>query len=141
MIMEIEIKKVDGLKLTGKDNSGHEIIIDTRKENGGHDSGPSPMELLLFSLGGCTLMDVISICDKMRVNYDDIRIKIKGERQDKHPKIFKHIEIKYLVYGKNPDESKIKKAIELSIGKYCSVHAMLSKSASISSNLEIIRNK
>ncbi len=139
--MEVEIKKVDGLKLIGKDDSGHEIIIDTKKELGGHDSAPSPMPLLLLSLGSCTLMDVISLIDKMRVDYSNIMVKITGERRNEHPKTFKNIEIKYIVYGKNPDESKIKKAIELSTEKYCSVHAMLDKSVSISSSFEIISNK
>jgi len=140
-IMKVEIKKIDGLKLTGKDNSGHEIVIDTKKELGGHNSGISPMKLLLLSLGSCTLMDVISLCDKMRVNYEDMIVKVKGERLDKHPKIFKSIEVKYLVYGKDPDESKIKKAIDLSTKKYCSIHAMLGKSTAISSSLEIIKRK
>lgn len=139
--MEIEIKKVDGLKLIGTDESGHEIVIDTKKELGGHDSGISPMKLLLLSLGSCTLMDVISLCDKMRVDYDDIEVQVKGERRDKHPKIFKSIEIKYVVYGNDPDESKIKKAIDLSSKKYCSIHTMLGKSAAISSSLEIIKRK
>ena len=139
--MEIEVKKVEGLKLIGKNDSGHEIVIDTGKEYGGHDSGPKPMELLLLSLGSCTLMDVISLIDKMRVDYDDITVKVSGERRNEHPKTFKNIEIKYIVYGKDPDESKIKKAIALSIEKYCSVHSMLEKTASISNSLAIIKQK
>jgi putative redox protein len=139
--MEVEIRKIDGLKLKGKDDTGHEIVIDTKKELGGHDSAPSPMKLLLLSLGSCTLMDVISLLDKMRVDYDDIKVKVTGERRDKHPKTFKNIEIKYTIYGKNPDESKIKKAIGLSTEKYCSIHAMLAKSASISDSFEVIRKK
>ena len=139
--MEVEIRKIKGLKLKGKDDSGHEITIDTSKEYGGHNSGPTPMKLLLLSLGSCTLMDVISILDKMKVDYDDITVKVTGERRDKHPKTFKSIEIKYIVYGENPDESKIKKAIDLSTEKYCSIHAMLSKSASISNSLEVVRKK
>ena len=86
-------------------------------------------------------MDVISIIDKMRVDYDDITVQVKGERRDKHPKTYKDIEIKYIVYGNNPDESKIKKAIDLSIKKYCSVHAMLAGSVAISSSFEIIKRK
>ena len=139
--MEVEIRKIKGLKLKGTDDSGHEISIDTSKEYGGHNSGPTPMNLLLLALGGCTLMDVISIIDKMRVDYDDITVQVKGERRDKHPKTYKDIEIKYIVYGNNPDESKIKKAIDLSIKKYCSVHAMLAGSVAISSSFEIIKRK
>ena len=137
--MRIEIRKADGLKLVGKNDSGHEIVIDTGKEFGGHDSAPSPMEMLLFSLGSCTLMDVISLIDKMKVDYTDIGVTVTGERRDEHPKVFKSIKIKYFVYGENPDESKIKKAIDLSSGKYCSVHAMLSGSVPIEDSLEIIR--
>ncbi|MBN1694026.1 OsmC family protein [candidate division WOR-3 bacterium] len=139
--MEVEIRKIDGLKLKGKDDTGHEIVIDTIKELGGHDSAPSPMRLLLLSLGSCTLMDVISLLDKMRVDYDDIKVKVTGERRDEHPKTFKNIEIKYTIYGENPDESKIRKAIDLSTEKYCSIHAMLAKSASISDSLEVIKKK
>jgi putative redox protein len=139
--MKIEIKKIDGLKLLGKDDSGHEIYIDTKTEYGGHNSGPTPMNLLLFALGGCTLMDVISICDKMRVDYDDITVQVNGKSRDKHPKTFKSIEIKYIVYGKNPDESKIKKAIDLSIEKYCSVHATLAGNVTMSNSYEIIKRK
>jgi len=138
-IMEVEIKKIDGLKLKGKDDSGHEITIDTKKELGGHDSATSPMKLLLFSLGSCTLMDVISLLDKMKVDYDDIKIRVFGERRDEHPKIFKNIKIKYTIYGKNIDESKIKKSIDLSTEKYCSVHAMLGKTADISNSFEIVK--
>ncbi len=139
--MKVEIKKMDGLKLKGKDDSGHEIVIDTKKKLGGHDSAPSPMNLLLLSLGSCTLMDVISLLDKMRVEYDDIKVKVSGERRNEHPKTFKNIEIKYIVYGKNPDKTKIKKAIDLSTEKYCSIHVMLEKTASISSSFEIIKQK
>ncbi len=139
--MKVEIKKINGLKLKGKDDSGHEIVIDTKKELGGHDSAPSPMKLLLLSLGSCTLMDVISLIDKMRVDYDDIKVQVSGERHDEHPKIFKNIQIKYIVHGKNPDKTKIKKAIDLSTEKYCSIHAMLEKTASISNSLEIIKQK
>ena len=137
--MQVEIRKADGLKLIGKNDSGHEIVIDTKKKLGGHDSAPSPMEMLLFSLGSCTLMDVISLIDKMRVDYSDIKVKVKGERRDEHPKVFKSIKIKFVVYGNNPDESKIRKAIDLSSEKYCSVQAMLRESVSIEGSLEIIR--
>ena len=139
--MEVEIRKIDGLKLEGKDDSGHKVVIDTKKEYGGHDSAPTPMSFLLLSLGSCTLMDVISLLDKMKVDYDDIKVKVTGERRDEHPKIFKKIEIKYTIYGKNPDESKIRKAIGLSTEKYCSAHAMLAKSASISDSFEVIKKK
>lgn len=139
--MKVEIKKINGLKLKGKDDSGHEIVIDTKKELGGHDSAPSPMKLLLLSLGSCTLMDVISLIDKMRVDYDDIKVQVAGERRNEHPKTFKKIEVKYIVYGKNPDKTKIKKAIDLSTEKYCSIHAMLEKTALISNSLEIIKQK
>jgi putative redox protein len=139
--MEVEIKKIDGLKLKGIDDSGHEIIIDTKKELGGNESASSPTEILLFSLGSCTLMDVISLIDKMRVDYDDIKVKVSGEKRDKHPKIFTSIEIKYIVQGRDPEESKIKKAIDLSSERYCPIHAMLRKTVPISNSLEIIRKK
>ncbi len=86
--------------------------------------GPSPMELLLMALAGCTGYDVISILLKMRQKIEGFEIKVNGVRRDEDPRVYVNIDLKYIVYG-DVDEDKLKEAIRLSMEKYCSVSAML----------------
>ncbi len=88
--------------------------------------GISPMEMLLLSLGGCTGMDVISILQKMKEPVEEMEIEVEGERKEEHPRVFTRINLKFIVYGKvNPE--KLKRAIELSQERYCSVSIMLKR--------------
>ncbi len=135
--MKVMLEKIEGLKLKGKNERGHEIMMDASKESGGFDSAPSPMEIVLMALGGCTQMDVISILSKMKVEYDYFGIEIEGKRKKEHPRVFEEIKLKYIFKGKELDEEKIKKAISLSLSKYCSVSNMLNKVANIQYELEI----
>jgi putative redox protein len=96
------------------------------------------MELVLVALGGCTGMDVVSILGKMKVKFTDFKISITAEEKEEYPKIFKKIHIKYLIYGDVP-EDKVKKAIELSQTRYCSVSGILRKSAEVTYEYEILR--
>ncbi|MHA1408593.1 MAG: OsmC family protein, partial [Candidatus Heimdallarchaeaceae archaeon] len=95
------------------------------------------VELLLMALGGCTGMDIESLVNKMRTPVDDFRIEIEGERVDEHPKVFTRIEIVYKFWGKNLNEDNIKKAVELSHTRYCTVSAILKKTCDISYRIEI----
>ncbi len=124
------IKWIENLKFIAKGNSEHSIILDTKKEFGGENSAPSPMEYILFGLGGCTGMDVVSILKKMNYKIDEFYIDIEAERKEEHPKIYKNIKITYNVKGDIPLE-KIEHAVKLSQEKYCSVSAMLSKATKI----------
>lgn len=131
------VKMVEGLQLIGYASSGHGIILDTSPEIGGQDKGPRPMELVLIALGGCTAMDVISIMQKKRQDLRGLEIKINGLRSEEHPRVYTEINIHYIFKGKNLSEDACKRSIELSQEKYCSVSAMLSKSASIKYSWEI----
>lgn len=104
--------------------AAHKITMDTTKEHGGTDSAPTPMQLVLLALGGCTGMDVISILRKMRDLPQEFYMEIDSERAERHPKVYKKTRIKYIFVG-DVQEENIKKAIELSQQKYCSVSAIL----------------
>jgi putative redox protein len=91
----------------------------------------------LVSLGGCTGMDVISILEKMRVFPELFNMYIDADAVEEHPKVFKKIHIVYAFKGKDLPLEKIQKAIDLSQTKYCSVSAMLGKSADISYEIKI----
>ncbi|MEN3044036.1 MAG: OsmC family protein [Candidatus Hydrothermales bacterium] len=136
--MKVTLQNLEGLKFKGKNERGHELFLDTKKDLGGFDSAPSPMETVLIALGGCTGMDVVSILHKMKVNFSYFGIEIEGERRDEHPKVFKKIHIKYLFGGENLPMDKLLKAIELSLSKYCSVSNMLKETADITYSIEIV---
>jgi putative redox protein len=114
-----------------KTESGHSVPMDAKPEVGGEGNGPAPMELLMVSLGGCTAMDVVSILKKMRADLESMTVRIDSERAPEHPKIFTKIDIHYDFVGKDIKEENVKKAIELSQEKYCSVTAMLKEKAEI----------
>lgn len=135
--MKIKVKKIKGLQLLAENEKGHKIVMDTKKEVGGFESSMTPMELVLAALGGCTAMDVISILDKMRLDYEEFFIEVKGERKNEHPRVYKKVELTYNFKGKNLDIKKIEKAIELSLNKYCSVSNMINKTAQIRYNIKI----
>lgn len=115
----------------GKTESGHSIRMDSATDKGGDNSGPSPMELLLLSLGGCTGMDVVAFLKKRRVEPDGLEIEIEAERAKEHPQVYTKATILYKIKGEGIKESDVKWAVELSQSKYCSVTAMFAKSAKI----------
>ncbi len=106
-------------------DSGHEIKVDVGVDVGGQNSGPRPMELVLFGLGGCTGADVASILNKMRIDIKNMTIEIKAERTSDHPKRFTSIHLIFRMTGAGIDRDKALHAIELSQNKYCSVAASL----------------
>jgi putative redox protein len=134
----VEVQHLKGITFVGKGDSNHWVVMDSLTKFGGSEAGTMPTELVLIALGGCTGMDVASALEKMRVNYRDFKITIDGERTDKYPKIFTKIHMKYSIYGDVP-EDKLKRAIELSQTKYCSVSEILKKSAELTYEYEILR--
>jgi putative redox protein len=115
---------------------GHHLMVDATPEHGGNDRGPKPIELLLTGLAGCTAMDVLSILQKKREPIEGLAVDVFGTRAAEHPMIYTDIEILYRVRG-NVNPTAVERAIELSTSKYCGAHAMLAKSAHITTRYEI----
>jgi putative redox protein len=99
--------------------------MDAAPEVGGQNSGPRPTELLLYSLAGCTGIDIVMILKKMRLELTGFAMEVEGTRADTEPKKFTDFHILYLVEGDLP-EDKVVRAIQLSKDKYCSVSHSLS---------------
>ena len=95
------------------------------------DRGPRPKALLLSGLAGCTGMDVRSILGKMKMPFDSFSVEVDAETNDEHPIVYTRILLRYIFTGQELDRGKIQKAVRLSTEKYCGVHAMLGKSATI----------
>lgn len=111
--------------------NGHKIVVDANEENGGNNLGPRPKGLMMVALAGCTGMDVVSILQKMRVEVDDFNVKIEGNLTEEHPKHYDYMKIIYEFAGKNLDAEKLKKAIDLSMERYCGVSAAYRKAMKI----------
>lgn len=118
----------------GESPSGHAIVTSFAHEK---VTAPSPMELLLIAVGGCTGADVQSILEKKRQRITRYEIEVRGERRAEHPRIYTSIEIIHYLRGHDVDPKAVAHAIELSETKYCSVSAMLRESATITMRYEI----
>jgi putative redox protein len=134
--MKIEAEWAGGMRFVHTSDSRHALVTDTAAASGGEDTAPSPMELILHGLAGCTGVDVITILRKMKEPVRALRVVVVAERADQHPKVYTQIQIRYVVSGA-VKEKKLKRAIGLSEKTYCSVTAMLAKTATIHSVYEI----
>jgi len=119
------------LQFESDNPNGKSVLMDTTPEHGGNNSGLSPKAMMLSSLAGCSGLDVVSILDKMKVKLKDFRIDINGELTDEHPKYYHTVTVDYHFYGEHLDEEKIKKAVYLSVEKYCGVMEMFRKFANV----------
>ena len=94
-------------------------------------NGFSPKALLLSGLAGCTGVDVVDILEKMRVPFADLQIEAQADQTEEHPRVFKAINLTYHLKTGEENRDKVKKAIDLSLEKYCGVAAMLKKNSPI----------
>jgi putative redox protein len=94
-------------------------------------AGFSPKALLLSGLAGCSGIDLVDILEKMRVPFADLKIEAEAEQTEEHPRVFKDIHLNFILRTEEEYRDKIKKAIDLSLEKYCGVAAMLKKNSSI----------
>lgn len=127
------VKWIELDQFEGATPSGHAVPFDSDRE---HNSAPGPMEMLLLALGACTATDVVSILKKKRQKLEGLEVVVSGERAAGPPRVWKQLEIVYRLRGQL-DEKAVRDAIELSEGKYCSVAAMLKKTAAVTWRYEI----
>ncbi|MGB1042407.1 MAG: OsmC family protein [Tenacibaculum sp.] len=125
----------ENLQFETDNPSGHKVLIDTSEENGGNNSGLGPKAMMLSALAGCSGLDVVSLLNKMRVNFDDFKMETSGELTEEHPKYYHTVTLDYHFYGNNLDEDKINKAVNLSIDKYCGVLEMFRKFAKVNTRI------
>ena len=113
---------------------GHNSIeIDGSRKN-----GFGPKALLLSAVAGCSGIDVVDILQKMRVEFSALEIDVEADQTEEHPKVYKDIYITYKVKTDPGNEDKVRKAIDLSLEKYCGVSAMLKKNSPVHYKLEIL---
>ncbi|MCI2425137.1 OsmC family protein [Candidatus Acetothermia bacterium] len=137
---ETRIHLIEGMQFVGTGSSGHSVLMDASlKVSGGKDSAARPVDLLLIALGGCTGMDVISILRKMKTEPAAFSIKIDDERAEDYPHVVTKVHITYYVTNDVPEEN-LKKAIDLSLSKYCPIANTIAGVTKITSSYEIGTN-
>jgi len=135
-----KVKYTGGLQFVGQADSGHAIVMDGDADAGGNNTGLRPMELLLIGVGGCSGMDVVSILKKKREKVTDVEINVNGKKAEAYPQKFTDIDIEFVVKGKNLSEEAVKRAVQLSMDKYCSVKATLEGTARITYRYNIVED-
>ena len=94
-----------------------------------------------MSIAGCSGMDIVAILQKMQVKVQRFETTVEGERSNDHPRVFKDIEVVYMFWGDALPEDKLQRAVQLSMGKYCSVANMIDKAANLTYRIEIYPTK
>jgi putative redox protein len=123
----------DNDRFVGSATSRHSIVVDAAKEK----TANSPMELVLIALCGCTGSDVVGILRKKREKFTGLEIRSSAERADGYPAVYKSIHLTYVVRGQ-VSQKAMEDAVRLSKEKYCSVSAMLEKTAKITYTIEYV---
>lgn len=119
------------MAFSGTGPSGHSIAVD-----GDNKTGNSPMELVLIALCGCTAYDVVSILQKKREPLTALEVSAEAEKAAHPPRVYTKIRLNYRISGKVARKSA-EDAVRLSEKKYCSVAAMLGKSAEITYTIQL----
>ena len=128
--MKGRIVHIEGMKFFGEAGN-HSMVFDDGK------NCITPMESLLLAMAACTSMDVWNIMMKKKSKIKNLEVEVEGERREEYPKIFRKIKLVYIFYGE-VDEKSCRKAVELSLNKYCSISNMIKKVAKIETEIKII---
>jgi putative redox protein len=130
-MIEASVNWTDKDRFAGSASSRHSIVIDAGTEK----TANSPMELVLLGLCGCTASDVVGILRKKREPFTGLEVRAEAERATGHPAVYTAIHLTYLVRGQVAKKA-MEDAVRLSKEKYCSVSAMLEKTAKITYTIE-----
>lgn len=135
--MKSRITWVRDKTFTGQTESGHSIVIGTA-EGDAPKPGPSAMELVLMGAGSCSAWDVVEILRKGRQSVDDVIVELDADRATEPPKVFTRIHMHFVVKGRGLSEDRVKRAVELSVDKYCSAVAMLKATVPVTHDYKVV---
>jgi putative redox protein len=130
-MIEATVNWTDKDRFVALASSRHSMVMDA----GAEKTANSPMELVLIALCGCTASDVVGILRKKREKFTALEVRAAGERADGYPAVYTAIHLTYVVHG-TVSEKAMQDAVRLSKEKYCSVSAMLEKTAKITYTIE-----
>ncbi len=130
----VRLRHTEGLRFVAATGSGHDIVIDNATGN----TGPRPTELVLAAIAGCTAMDVVEILRKKRQFFTGYETEVSGTQRETAPNVFTEITVLHVVEG-NVETEAVRRAIELSATKYCTVSAQLDSGVARISHRYVIR--
>lgn len=134
----VHVRWVDRRQFVGWDSKGHGIVMDAPAGGPGEGTGMRPVELVLYGLGGCTAMDVVSVLEKKRLDVRGVEVIISGEqRMDDYPHYYEAIEVEYVVTGVDIPDEAVARAIELSEEKYCSVKGTFGPQVTVTTSFRV----
>ena len=136
--MKVHLHRVDDkFHFLAKNEAGNEVHLDTGPEEGGSGQGAGPMQTLIMALGGCSGIDIVSILKKGRANLEGFGAEIEYERAEgQTPSLFTRIHVHYMLTG-DLRPLQVRRAVDLSIHKYCSVAKILEKTAAITVSFSV----
>ena len=127
----VTTKWLGNMAFESNNPSGLSMRIDAGEESGGEGKGYRPKALMLSSLAGCTGLDVAHLIKKMRLSVDDFSIEVYGELSEEHPQTYVMVNMEYHFHGRELQEDKLQKAVDLSYEKYCGVSEMFKRFAKL----------
>lgn len=130
----LTLPEANGRQFVGRTGRGHHFLIDDK--DGG--SAPTPVEYVASAIAGCTAFDVITILRKKRQRVTAYEVFVEADQAPTPPTVFTKVRIRHVITGHDVDADAVKDAIHLSETKYCSVGAMIGKSAAIETTYEIV---
>jgi putative redox protein len=130
----VSLRHEGGLRFVAATGSGHDVVID----NSTGDTGPRPTELVLAAIAGCTAMDVVEILAKKRQVVTRYATEVSGVQRETAPNVFTEITILHVVEGDVETEA-VRRSIELSATKYCTVSAQIASGVARISHRYLIR--
>jgi putative redox protein len=128
----------EGMSFLAETGSNHLVAMDGAPDGGGRNLAPRPMEMVLAGTGGCTAYDVVVILKKSGQDVTGCEVKLTAERAATDPKVFTRIHMHWTVRGRGLKRNLVEHAVRLTHEKYCSATAMLSKTAEVTRDFEVV---
>ena len=128
----------EGMSFLAETGSNHLVTMDGAPDGGGRNLAPRPMEMVLLGTGGCTAYDVVVILKKSGQDVTGCEVKLTAERAVTDPKVFTRIHMHWTVRGRGLKRNLVEHAVRLTHEKYCSATAMLSKTAEVTRDFEVV---
>ena len=126
------LRWLDGMRFEGGEPGGPQVVVDADNA-----TAPGPMLQLLLAAASCAGADVVSILKKMQVGLESLEVRMDGRRRAEHPKRYTAIHYTWIIKGAGLDEVKARRAIDLSMEKYCSVLHSLAPDIATSYDLRL----